>query len=227
MVGVDELVARRRDRGQDPEPAVGVLALVRPQHPGGNRGRETPWKPSQPAITIAFELVARPLLKRMRGRSVSRSCKRDVVDLEVERRAALETGCDQVLDDLGLAVDHDRAAAGQVAERDAVALAVELQLDPVVDDAFALACRSPTPASTQEVDRALLEHAGADPVLDVVAAAALEDHGLDPARSSSRPSMSPAGPAPTIPTCVRITAPARSNSAACPCPTPTHSVARP
>ena len=163
----------------------------------------------------------------MRGRSVSRSCERDVVDLEEERRAGLEPRGDQVLDDLGLAVDHDRAAAGQVAERDAVALAVELQLDPVVDDALRAACRSPTPALDQQVGRALLEHAGTDPVLDVVAAAALEDHGLD-AGPLEQPAERQPGRAGADDPDLRPHQPAvRSNSAAWPCPTPTQSVASP
>ena len=86
---------------------------------------------------------------------------------------------DQVLDDLGLAVDDDRPAVGELAERDPVPLAVELELDPVVDDALALQPLADAGLGEQ-VDRALLEHAGPDPVLDVVAAAVLEHDRLDP-----------------------------------------------
>ncbi len=39
--------------------------------------------------------------------------------------------------------------------------------------------RSPTPISLEQVDGALLEHAGADAVLDVVAVARLEHDALD------------------------------------------------
>ena len=60
-----------------------------------------------------------------------------------------------------------------------VALAVELEVDAAVDDALTVeplrhACVA------QEVDRALLEHAGADPLLHVLARAVLEDDRLDP-----------------------------------------------
>ena len=40
--------------------------------------------------------------------------------------------------------------------------------------------RSATPGALEEVDRALLEHAGTDAGLDVVAAAVLEHDRLDP-----------------------------------------------
>ena len=66
-------------------------------------------------------------------------------------------------------------------EVDAVALALELQLDAVVDEPLA-----PQPLADarldQEVDRALLEHAGADAALDVLAAARLEHDRVDPAQ---------------------------------------------
>ena len=54
----------------------------------------------------------------------------------------------------------------------------EGQLDPVVDQAFPReACADLCFA--QEIDRALLEHAGANPLLDVGPAMFLEDDGLD------------------------------------------------
>ena len=42
--------------------------------------------------------------------------------------------------------------------------------------------RSPTPDSLEQVDRALLEHAGADRRLDLLAAARLEHHRFDAAQ---------------------------------------------
>ncbi len=57
-------------------------------------------------------------------------------------------------------------------------LARKLQLDAVVDQPFA-----PQPLAdadlVQQVDRALLEDAGADPLLDVLAAPVLEDDRVD------------------------------------------------
>ena len=69
--------------------------------------------------------------------------------------------------------------AAQLGERHVVALAVELQVDAVVDDALAVHALADARVA-QELDRALLEHARADAVLDVFAAAVLEDDALDP-----------------------------------------------
>ncbi len=61
---------------------------------------------------------------------------------------------------------------------DPVTLAAELELDPVVDDSLAL--HPPADARPgEEIRRPLLEHAGADARLDVLAAAALDQDGID------------------------------------------------
>ena len=58
-------------------------------------------------------------------------------------------------------------------------LAAEAQLDAVVDDALAVEPLA-EPHPPQQVDRALLQHAGAHALLDVLARAGLEDHVVDP-----------------------------------------------
>ena len=103
----------------------------------------------------------------------------DVLDLELQRAAGVEPRADQVLDHLLLAVDRDRAAAGERREVDPVAAAVEPQLDPVVHEALALHPLA-DPGLGEQLDRAVLEHARPDPLLDVLAAADLEHDGLDP-----------------------------------------------
>ena len=90
-------------------------------------------------------------------------------DLATVRQSLL----DQVLDHFLLAVDRD-PSAGQAAEVDAVLLAGKAQLDAVVhetlaDHPLAHAGRG------EQVGRPLFEDAGADPALDVVAAAPLQD----------------------------------------------------
>ena len=54
--------------------------------------------------------------------------------------ASREPRADQILDDLLLAVDGDRAPAGQLGQVDAVTAASEAQLDAVMDQALATAC---------------------------------------------------------------------------------------
>ena len=103
---------------------------------------------------------------------------RHVADLEEQRQAARDPRGDEVLDHLRLSVDDDRAPVGQLGQRDVMALAVELEIDPVVDDSLAIHPLSDA-GVPEQLDRALLEHACADAVLDVLAAAGLEDDALD------------------------------------------------
>jgi hypothetical protein len=69
-------------------------------------------------------------------------------------------------------------AARQLVERDAVAAALVAELDAVVHEPLALEPLADAHLDEQ-LDRALLEHAGADARLDVGAIARLEDDGLD------------------------------------------------
>ncbi len=142
-------------------------------------GRQTPWKPSQPAITSHSSSSSRPSCRyRISGRSVSSVVHRDVRDLEVKGQTRLEAKADQVLDELGLAVDHDRAPVGEVAQRDPVALARELELDPVVDEPLALQPLARA-GLHEEVDDRLLDDPGTDARLDVLATPVFEDHRVD------------------------------------------------
>ena len=59
-----------------------------------------------------------------------------------------------------------------------MALAAELEVDPVMDDALAVEPR-PDAGVAQQLDRALFEHAGANAALDVLAVAVLEHDRFD------------------------------------------------
>ena len=106
----------------------------------GSAGRQMPWKPSQPAITSQCELallavraVADERACRRRGRARSRPCASNRIS-----PPAGETGGDEVLHHLVLAIDGHAAPAGELGEIDAVALALEAQLDAVMDEPLAL-----------------------------------------------------------------------------------------
>ena len=98
---------------------------------------------------------------------------------EQQRWPVGELERDEVLHDLRLGVDRDGAAAGEHGEVDVVPFAVEAQLDAVVDQALGLQPLGGT-ALAQSVHRALLQHPGALPLLDVRAAPALQDDAVDP-----------------------------------------------
>ena len=99
---------------------------------------------------VALELVRgrRRARSVTRGRSVSRSCDaRRRSTSNSSGSAAVEPRGDQVLDDLRLAVDRRSRLPVSSSNGDPVALAVELQLDAVVDDALARASARRRPAS--------------------------------------------------------------------------------
>src|SRR6185503_10967347 len=93
---------------------------------------------------------------------------------------AVREACgDQILHDLVLAVDGDHATTGQLAQRDAVALAPELQIDAVVHEPFAVHAGAET-EGPEQIDGSLLEHAGAQAAFDVDAVATFDDDRFDP-----------------------------------------------
>ena len=128
---------------------------------------------------VAFELVVAALVPVADERPLGLEVvHRDVRRVEVESSTGLQAQADQVLDDLGLTVDDDRASVREVAQRDAVPLARELHLDAMMHEALALQAFA-SAGLDEEVDDRLLEDAGADACLDVLAAPVFQDHRVD------------------------------------------------
>ena len=98
--------------------------------------------------------------------------------VELDRAVGVQPCLDQVLDDFLLPVDGDRAPARERREVDAVTAPAEAELDAVMHEALARESVADAGA-LQQLDRRMLEHARADPMLDVVAASVLDDDGLD------------------------------------------------
>ena len=174
--GVDQLVRRGGDLGEDPEPAERVLARALGQHAVGDGVAAD----AVEAVAAGYRLAVELLLGAFVA-VADRRCRRidaHVLDLEVQRLLRLAPGGDQVLHHLLLAVDHDRPAA-QLGEVDPVALPVVAQLDPLVDRALAVHPLSHA-CLAQRVHRALLEHAGAHALDHVLLVAVLEHDRLDP-----------------------------------------------
>src|SRR5918999_3532435 len=179
VVAVDELIARGLDLGQDAEPAEWVGALAVAERAVGHGGAADAVVAVAARPHLAAEVPLLALVPEAEQGAVGLDARRaDVVDLEQQWCLRLEAGGDQVLYDLLLAVDRDPASACELVERDPVTLAAEAKLDAVVDEALALQALADAHLD-QEVHRPLLEHAGADASLDVVAAPILEDDGVD------------------------------------------------
>ncbi len=83
----------------------------------------------------------------------------------------------QVAGDFGLAVHHDVFAAGQAVHVDAVALALEQHVETAVHQTLLVHALADA-GFVQQVDADLFQHAGANPAEHVVAALALDDHGV-------------------------------------------------
>ena len=99
--------------------------------------------------------------------------------LEFDRRAVRKPRGDQVLHDLLLAVDRDHLAGDQFGKMNVDQLAVaEADIDRLVDHALA-AQPLVEPKLGHQVDRALLQHAGAHAVFHIGAAARFEHHAVD------------------------------------------------
>src|SRR5207253_5536820 len=141
------------------EPAERILALERREHARGDRVAADAVEAVAAGDRVALELAVAEAQPRPLALDLVDA---DVLDLEVERQSGVEPRGDQVLHDLGLAVDDDRAA-GELGERDVVALAVELEVDAVVDDPVAAHARAHAEL-VEQVGGALLEHARAEPV---------------------------------------------------------------
>src|SRR5215210_159780 len=180
MGRVDQLLGGGRDLGEDPEPGERVIELVEAQHPFGDRRAADAVEAVAAGDRVAAELLLHPLVCETDTRLVRVDVvQRDVVDLEEQRAAGVQPGRDQVLDHLLLAVDRDRPPLGELLEGDPVALAVEAELDALVDETLAVKPVGEAKLGEQ-IDCALLEDARPDPLLHVFPTAVLEHHALDP-----------------------------------------------
>jgi hypothetical protein len=103
----------------------------------------------------------------------------DILSFEENLASRCETGIDEIFHDLRLSINSDATATGEFFKVDAVTAPLKPQLDPVVDKAFpfhTFAYASPN----QQLDGILLQHARANPFLDVFAASTLQHNRVDP-----------------------------------------------
>ena len=177
-MAVDQLVGHGWGRRENAEPGEGIDPLVQGQGVLRHALPADTMEAVAAANEIAPQLPRLAVLAEADPRAVAlETMNRHVLGLEHDPAARSKAGVDQILGHLGLTV-HGHGLAGERAEIDPAPPAAEAQLDAVVHQTDAMHPLADL-RRIEQVDRALLEHARADPPLHVGPAAALQDHRLD------------------------------------------------
>ena len=173
---VNKLFRRRLDLGQKPEPGERIDAVELGEHAGRDRRTAYAMKAVASGDEIALHLHRLGTgPKAYRGRLAIDAVYAYVFSGEKNPAARGQPRIGQVLDDFVLPIYGDRLSAGQCEQIDSVAAAGEAQFETAMDQALA----AETPADSRfihQIDGALLEHAGADALLDVLAAPVFNHH---------------------------------------------------
>ena len=143
---------------------------------------------------VAGDVITLPALGIVQARRLAgQAVQADVLRLVDDRPAGCFVGVHQVSLDLGLAVDGD-GLAGQRLEVDAPTLAVERQLDAVVQQPLAVEAVADADL-LQQVDGALLEQAGADAGVQVFGGAPLQHDRFNAGETQQPGKQQPGGSA--------------------------------
>ncbi|PAV93217.1 hypothetical protein WR25_22854 [Diploscapter pachys] len=178
-MGVDQLMVDRRGIGQQSQPAERIDPLVHLQH----AGRDALPGHAMEAIAAGDVIALDPVLATVLVERQVRPRPLDVMGLDIvgridDRRPTQLASLHQVAGDLGLAVDHHRLASGQCLEVKTLAMTTDQQLDPFMDQPFAIHALGHA-GFAQQLDRALFEHAGTDAPQHIVRGLALDDQRID------------------------------------------------
>src|SRR5215813_6554085 len=194
VIGIDQLVLGRRRFGQNPDPAEWIFAIIGRERGGRNARPANAVKSVATADEVAGELRLLTVVPKVNlRRAAAKIVNAHVARLEQNLAAVGEPPRDQVLHHLLLAVDG-HALADELAEIDVVQGAAEGKIDAVVEHALALHARADA-GFDQEVARPLLDQAGADAALDIVAAAVFQDDALHALEVEEMRQHQPGGPA--------------------------------
>src|SRR5688572_26053046 len=145
-----------------------------------------------PGDEIAGDLVLVALVTEANLRCRVDVVYRDLFALEIQRAEGGDSCIDEISHDLVLPVDRDGLSAREIGEIDPVALPLKAEVDPVVAKSAALDARA-NAHGHQQIDRTLLEHAGAHSVDDMIAAAVLDHHRVDAVQMQQLGEQQPRG----------------------------------
>ena len=166
------------DSDKNAEPAERIVALEHAEHAVGNARPANAVEAVAAGDEVAFDLLRPALMREADLRPLRRQLMHaDAVDLEQQRPAVDQSLRHQILHHLLLAVDGDEFA-DQRLEFDAVQFAIDADIDAAVALTLALHARADADID-QKFGGPMLDQPGADAVLDVIAAAVLDDDGFD------------------------------------------------
>ena len=153
--------------------------------PSGIDGRQTPWKPSQPAMkSQEISCDSPPVRKRIFGLPLvfapltPKSCTLTSAASRKTWPFAAARASKRSRHDLILRINRDGAAVGEFLEVNAMSAAAETKPDAVVGKPFAFEPLANT-RLFEQIDSSLLEQASTHALLDVLPAARLDDNRLD------------------------------------------------
>ncbi len=139
VMGIDELVGRRRHAGQDAEPGVRIAGLPDRLQVRRDGRTANAVKPVATGDRIAAHLAPNAVRAGVAQDGLVRGDRvhLGIADPELDRAPGRHAGRDQVLDHLRLRV-HRHGPTGEVPEVDVPALPGELQVDPAVLEPLAV-----------------------------------------------------------------------------------------
>ena len=179
VVGIDQFMVDRRCIRQQAQPAEGVYPFVLFEHTLGNALPGNPMEAVTASNVIAIQALDLTVFFKGQVGLLALELMRLNIAGRIEDGGPVGcTGLHQVTGNFGLAIDHHRLAAGQGLEIQALAAPANQQLDTFVHQAFAVHTFGHT-GLAQQVDRALLQHTGADAAQHVLGGLALDDHRVD------------------------------------------------
>ena len=127
----------------------------------------------------------------------------EIVHLKHNLSAGVETRLDKILHHFLLRVHGDGAATGQLSHVDAVTASTETEPYSLMPQSLPLQARA-NAGIDHQVHRSLFQHTGPNTIFNILAAAALQNNRLDAVQVQQVGKHQAGGPAPTMPTWVRM-----------------------
>src|SRR6476661_5240032 len=177
-VGIDQFVIGWRALRQDAQPAERIVSFEYTEHAVRNARPADAVEAVATHYEIAVDFLASPAMLETDFRFLRLQVVNcDVVDLKEQRRAVGNSTVHEILHHFLLPVNRN-ALVHQFFEVNTVQIAIDADIDPPMQHALALHAAADADVD-EEVSSPMLDQAGTDAILDVIAAAVFDDDRLD------------------------------------------------